>query len=87
MAGTDEELLEFTRRLEKHKMVANFQHPFFLTLMGCITVDQPFYLVTEMPENGDLLTFLQKHKTKVKPTVCYVSDVSVFITSLNIAAN
>ncbi|KAJ8029116.1 Myoblast growth factor receptor egl-15 [Holothuria leucospilota] len=39
-------------------------HPNILPLLGCCTVDEPFYLVTELMKYGDLLNFLIKCRDK-----------------------
>lgn len=46
-------------------------HPNVLHLLGCCTVDEPYYLITELMKYGDLLHFLIKCQD--------VSMVSFFI--------
>lgn len=35
-------------------------HPNILPVLGCCTVDEPYYLITEYMKYGDLLHFLWK---------------------------
>ncbi|XP_072041668.1 fibroblast growth factor receptor 3-like [Amphiura filiformis] len=45
--------------LDEIKLIIEIgSHPNILSIFGCITVDEPYYLVTEFMEYGDLLHFL-----------------------------
>ncbi|XP_072037598.1 uncharacterized protein [Amphiura filiformis] len=45
--------------LDEIKLIIEIgSHPNILTILGCITADEPYYLVTEFMKYGDLLHFL-----------------------------
>ncbi len=47
--------------LDEIKLIIEIgSHPNILAILGCITIDEPYYLVTEFMEYGDLKHFLWK---------------------------
>ncbi|XP_022105280.1 muscle, skeletal receptor tyrosine-protein kinase-like [Acanthaster planci] len=42
-------------------------HPNILSVLGCCTVDEPYYLITEFMKYGDLLHFLWKCREENRP--------------------
>ena len=64
----------FLDEVKLHLQIGN--HPNILSVLGCVTVDEPFCMVTEFMEFGDLLSFLRKCNT-----------VSLFFSNVLIGRN
>ncbi|KAJ8024497.1 Angiopoietin-1 receptor [Holothuria leucospilota] len=58
-AYTSGEILEDFKN-EIRLMLELGNHPHIISVLGCCTIDQPYYLITDFMEYGDLLHFLQK---------------------------
>ena len=55
----------FLAHIHQAKRITNSSHPHLVRVIGCVTVHEPVCLITEYPENGDLLTFLHSARKEV----------------------
>ena len=56
---------DFLSELEIMKKVAKGQNPHVVGLLGCITIQEPFCLITEFVKYGDLLSYLRTIRRQV----------------------
>ena len=64
--------------LDEIKLIIEIgKHPNILSVLGCCTVDEPYYLITEFMEYGDLLHFLWKCREVGRLGTFFVSISSV----------
>ena len=54
------------------KKVSEGNNPHVVNLMGCVTIQEPFCLITEFVKHGDLLTYLQT----IRKLVCIVQVIN-----------
>ena len=59
------ETKEFHEQLNTYKKISEVEHPFLISLLGCVMISTPKLIITEHTRNGDLLSFLLKHRQKV----------------------
>lgn len=60
------EIKEFHEQLNKYKKISEVEHPFLISLLGCVMISTPKLIITEHTRNGDLLSFLLKHRQKLE---------------------
>lgn len=56
---------DFLQEIEMMKKVSEGQNPHVVTLIGCVTVQEPLCIVTEYVKYGDLLTYLRTNRQLV----------------------
>ena len=60
-----EEFADFKEEITLMKSIG--YHKNIVNMVGCSTIRQPMCLLVEFMEHGDLLNYLRKRRTKVKP--------------------
>ena len=63
--ATEQDRQIFLKHILQAKKVAQYQHPHLVCLVGCVTEMEPLSLLTEYPEQGDLLTYLRSQRWEV----------------------
>ena len=58
----------FLKHILQAKKVAQYPNPHLVCLVGCVTEQEPLSLLTEYPEQGDLLTYLRAQRHEVSYT-------------------
>jgi hypothetical protein len=56
---------DFLSEIEMMKKVAEGQNPHVISLVGCVTIQEPLGLITEFIKYGDLLRYLRTIRRKV----------------------
>ena len=66
--------------LDEAKIMHKLRHPKLVLLMGVCTECEPYYIITELMENGALLDYLrsEKHNIKFKVIVDMAAQVCDF---------
>ena len=67
--ATDKDRQIFLKHILQAKKVAQYQHPNLVCLVGCVTEMEPLSLLTECPEQGDLLTYLRSQRMEVNDSL------------------
>ncbi|XP_072038503.1 uncharacterized protein [Amphiura filiformis] len=66
--------------LEEIKLIIEIgSHPNILPVLGCITIDEPYYLITEFMKYGDLLHFLwqcREEKNSLEDTIYNLTETN-----------
>ncbi|NXP12967.1 ROS1 kinase, partial [Thinocorus orbignyianus] len=71
--ATDQEKSEF---LKEAHLMSKFDHPHILKLLGVCLLNEPQYLILELMEGGDLLTYLRgARKQKLQSPLLTVTDL------------
>ncbi|NXR03151.1 ROS1 kinase, partial [Sagittarius serpentarius] len=71
--GTDREKSEF---LKEAHLMSKFDHPHILKLLGVCLLNEPQYLILELMEGGDLLSYLRgARKQKLQSPLLTVTDL------------
>ncbi|XP_023241650.1 proto-oncogene tyrosine-protein kinase ROS-like [Centruroides sculpturatus] len=60
--ATDQEKAEF---LKEAKLMSNFKHEHILQLLGVCLNNNPNFIILELMEGGDLLTYLRSHRPSI----------------------
>ncbi|CAI8046059.1 Tyrosine-protein kinase receptor torso, partial [Geodia barretti] len=63
--ATEQDRQIFLKHILQAKKVAQYQHPHLVCLVGCVTEMEPLSLLTEYPEQGDLLTYLRSQRWEI----------------------
>ena len=56
---------DFLSEIEMMKKVSEGHNPHVVSMLGCVTTQEPLCLLTEMVEYGDLLSYLRSSRTMV----------------------
>ena len=59
---------DFLQEIEMMKKVSEGQNPHVVTLIGCVTIQEPLCLITEYVKYGDLLAYLRTNRQLVSKT-------------------
>ncbi|NXP53439.1 ROS1 kinase, partial [Heliornis fulica] len=71
--ATDQEKSEF---LKEAHLMSKFDHPHILKLLGVCLLNEPQYLILELMEGGDLLSYLRgARKQKLQSPLLTVTDI------------
>nr|XP_047921549.1 proto-oncogene tyrosine-protein kinase ROS isoform X2 [Anser cygnoides] len=71
--ATDQEKSEF---LKEAHLMSKFDHPHILKLLGVCLLNEPQYLILELMEGGDLLSYLRgARKQKLQSSLLTVTDL------------
>ncbi|XP_035178289.1 proto-oncogene tyrosine-protein kinase ROS isoform X4 [Oxyura jamaicensis] len=71
--STDQEKSEF---LKEAHLMSKFDHPHILKLLGVCLLNEPQYLILELMEGGDLLSYLRgARKQKLQSSLLTVTDL------------
>ncbi|XP_010003164.1 PREDICTED: proto-oncogene tyrosine-protein kinase ROS [Chaetura pelagica] len=71
--STDHEKSEF---LKEAHLMSKFDHPHILKLLGVCLLNEPQYLILELMEGGDLLSYLRgARKQKLQPPLLKLTDL------------
>ena len=70
----DKDRQVFLKHVLQAKKVAQYQNPHIVCLVGCVTEQEPYSLLIEYPEQGDLLTYLRTERHEAS---CFVLSICV----------
>ena len=65
MTAGGNERKDFLSEIEMMKKVAEGQNAHVISLVGCVTIQEPLSLITEFIKYGDLLSYLRAIRRKV----------------------
>ena len=65
MSAKGSERQDFLSEIEMMKKVAEGQNPHVVSLVGCVTIQEPLCLITEFIRYGDLLSYLKTNRRMV----------------------
>ena len=68
MSAKGSERRDFLQEIEMMKKVSEGQNPHVVTLIGCVTIQEPLCLITEYVKYGDLLAYLRTNRQLVSKT-------------------
>ena len=71
---------DFLSEIEMMKKVAEGQNPHVVSLVGCVTIQEPLCLITEFIRYGDLLSYLKTNRR----IVWLLITLSAFSQSLDL---
>ena len=57
---------DFLQEIEMMKKVTEGQNPHVVSMLGCVTVQEPLCLITEFVKYGDLLSYLKANMKLVR---------------------
>ena len=57
---------DFLREIDMMKKVSEGQNPHVVSLIGCVTIQEPLCLITEYMKYGDLLMYLRTNRKLVR---------------------
>lgn len=63
--AADKDRQIFLKHILQAKKVAQYPNSHVITLVGCITEQEPLSLLTEYPAHGDLLQYLRAQRQEV----------------------
>jgi len=55
----------FLDEIELMKQISKGNNPYVVKMIGCVTTFEPFFLITEYMQYGDLLSYLRNTKDMV----------------------
>ena len=65
MSAKGNERQDFLSEIEMMKKVAEGQNPHVVSLVGCVTIQEPLCIITEFIRYGDLLSYLKTNRRMV----------------------
>jgi len=60
---------DFLREIDMMKKVSEGQNPHVVSLIGCVTIQEPLCLITEYMKYGDLLMYLRTNRKLVRSSL------------------
>ena len=60
---------DFLREIDMMKKVSEGQNPHVVSLIGCVTIQEPLCLITEYMKHGDLLMYLRTNRKLVRSSL------------------
>ena len=60
------ERLDFIKEIELMKKIADGNNSHVVNMVGCVTIQEPMFLITEFVKHGDLQTFLRTCRKQVQ---------------------
>lgn len=76
--ASDQEKQNFFRHIQQAKRIGRSPHPHLVSMVGCVTLQQPACLVLELPEKGSLLAHLEKCRKQVG----WLSETGMYTVSV-----
>ena len=61
---------DFLKEMNTMKNIAKGRNPHVVNMVGCVTIEEPLYLIMEFVKHGDLLSYLKSIRIAVS-TVTY----------------
>ncbi len=66
VSATGNEKTDFLKEIEIMKRICEGNSPNIVSMVGCVTAQEPLCLVTEFIRHGDLFTYLQTNRRMVQ---------------------
>ena len=67
------ERVDFLQEINTMKNIAKEKNPHVINMVGCVTIEEPLYLIMEFVKHGDLLSYLKSIRNAVS-TVNYITQ-------------
>lgn len=61
---------DFLSEIDMMKTISKAHNPNVIALVGCVTLQEPLSLITELVPYGDLLSFLRTNRKLVRDLYC-----------------
>ena len=79
------ERLDFIKEIELMKKIADGNNSHVVNMVGCVTIQEPMFLITEFVKHGDLQTFLRTCRKQVRSShpqnmMCMLSIVCMYMS-------
>lgn len=59
------ERADFVQEINTMKNIAKGRNPHAVNMIGCVTIEEPLYLIMEFVKHGDLLSYLKSIRNAV----------------------
>ena len=59
------ERADFLQEINTMKNIAKGRNPHVVNMVGCVTIEEPLYLIMEFVKHGDLLSYLKSIRNAV----------------------
>lgn len=66
---------DFLREIDMMKKVSEGQNPHVVSLIGCVTIQEPLCLITEYMKHGDLLMYLRTNRKLVRSSLKHLHKI------------
>ena len=70
--STGKEKSDFLAEIDMMKKIAEGYNPHIVNMVGCVTLQEPLCLITEFVPYGDLLSYLNYQRRKVREQHSYL---------------
>ena len=77
--ASSSERKDFVNEIDMMKKVAKGSNPHVVSLIGCVTVEEPLCLIIEYLKYGDLLSYLHGIKQEVSSTMMHLQGYMDFL--------
>ena len=67
------ERADFLQEIDTMKNIAKEKNPYVINMVGCVTIEEPLYLIMEFVKHGDLLSYLKSIRNAVS-TVNHITQ-------------